>query len=108
MFKVGQKVVCIDDSPRPNRPVRKGITIPKKDKIYTVRDMYTAKSSGELALILVEIKNPPHPDWGKELGFLADRFKPIDDSYNFAEGVLAKLEKGFKRKTKKKILSLEE
>lgn len=106
MFKIGQKVVCIDDTPRPNKPVRPGVKLPKKDKIYTIRDMYTAKSTGELALILVEIKNKPHPSWNKELGFLADRFRPIDESYRFAEETLSKIEKEINKKTKKKTFSL--
>lgn len=106
MFKVGQKVVCINDTPDPNHPKRPGIKTPVKDKIYTIRDIYVTKNEKILALMLEEIINPPHPSWGRELGFRAIRFKPIDESYKFAEETLAKLEKGFKRKTRKKTANL--
>ena len=106
MFKVGQKVVCINDTPHPDRPIRPGVKIPKKNKIYTIRDIYVTNNSKILALILEEIKNDPHPSWGKELGFTASRFRPIDESYRFAEETLAKFEEGFKKKTRKKSTSL--
>lgn len=92
MFKIGQKVICINDTPIPGQPIRPGIAIPKKDKIYTVRDVYQTKMDGYWAILVEEIKNPPSPVWGKELGFRAIRFREIDDSYKFAEGVLQRVE----------------
>ena len=87
MFKVGQKVVCIDDTPRSGQ-VLIGF-IPKKGVTYTIRDIYESKKQpGQIALILEEIINKIHPSLGHERGFYAWRFKPVDD---WAEEILSKI-----------------
>jgi len=73
-FRVGQKVVCVDDSDwvasllnMPNRPVR--------GRVYTVRGLY------ENAIYLEEISNPPQARWKNgdvaEACFFARRFRPV-------------------------------
>lgn len=96
MFDIGQKVVCIDDTPRNPSQKRPGIVVPKKGVTYTIRDIYESVSSpGKIGLILEEIKNPVNDKWGKELGFNADRFKPLisPESEAFADAVLKKITK---------------
>jgi len=96
MFRIGQKVVCIDDKPRNPSQVRPGITTPKKGIVYTIRDIYeSVTKSGKVGLILEEIKNPTNEKFGKELGFNADRFKPLisPESEAFADAVLEKIKK---------------
>ena len=80
MFMPGQKVACVDD----NFPL--GIeklykALPKKDEIYTVRDLVPgvslSNSEGETAIYLVELINPANSH-GIEYGFNAERFAPLN------------------------------
>ena len=88
MFKIGQKVVCIDDTPRVGQVVT-GF-IPKKGVTYTIRDIYESKlQPGQVALILEEIRNEIHPPLGHERGFYSWRFRPVDEDW--AEGILNKI-----------------
>ena len=64
MFKVGQKVVCIDDSPGWNNPVT-GLV---KDKIYTVRKICQI-GMGHLGLA-----EDSRGYWAQS------RFRPVDDT----------------------------
>ncbi len=86
----GQKVVCIDDY-FPG-PVRKLYTaLPVKDQTYVVRSVYSARGiafpsqpgagDGEIGVLLVGLLNPPDPKskYGQELGFKADRFRPLEE-----------------------------
>lgn len=81
MIKEGDQVVCIDDNfdPRsmeiiPNRP--------KKDSIYTVREMRYYDMHDKMGVTLVEIKNPliVKDFFGKlqEPSFNIIRFAPLD------------------------------
>lgn len=79
MFAPGQKVACIDDQ----FPLGIGklyTALPKKDSIYTVRDLVPgvslSNSEGETALYLVELVNPANRH-GIEYGFNAERFAPL-------------------------------
>ena len=86
----GQKVACVDD----NFPL--GIeklyqALPKKDEIYTVRDLVPGvslnNSEGETAIYLVELVNPSNSH-GIEYGFNAERFAPLEtDDETLAEEV---------------------
>ena len=88
MFKIGQKVVCINDTPLLGQVVRGNI--PKKDVMYTIRDIYESKlQPGQVALILKEIINEISPTLGHERGFYAWRFRPVDETW--AEDVLNKI-----------------
>jgi hypothetical protein len=90
MFKVGQKVVCIDAKPR--IVDRYGNILPIEGEIYTIRKVI------EWGVFLVEIVNKPqwYDDPGTkkliftETCFMADRFRPID--YTFGEQVCESLE----------------
>lgn len=85
-MKIGQEVICVDDQflPQqinliPNRPV--------KDKLYTIRDIFTTRMGK--AVHLEEITNPPleHPSgMGTfEPSFAVNRFRPlVDDSIEVA------------------------
>lgn len=95
MFSNGEKVVCIND----NFPaaVRALYTeLPAKGRTYTVRDceLGRAKMTGDKQrgwgsatwkVLLVEIVNGVDPSTtgprggNSELGFLADRFKPLEE-----------------------------
>ena len=81
MIKEGDQVVCIDDNfdPRsmeiiPNRP--------KKDSIYTVREMRYYDMHDKMGITLVEIKNPlmVKDFFGRlqEPSFNIIRFAPLD------------------------------
>ena len=80
MFDVGQKVVCVDDK-FPQFVVVRYPELPKKDKVYVVRDIVPAqngKGSGTIAVLLVGIR--PHiNDVGTENGFAHTRFVPLDE-----------------------------
>lgn len=82
MFKVGDQVVCINDvfDPRsieliPNRP--------KKDNVYTIRDMRYYNMLDKTGVLLVEIKNSINvydrlSKSFQEPTFSLHRFVPID------------------------------
>ena len=76
MFRVGQKVVCVDASIRyQNPPWNKPIPL-VKGRVYTIRG--SENGGGVLGVYLFETKSnlPPFPD-GSERSFCADRFRPI-------------------------------
>ncbi len=91
MFIKGQKVVCINDN-FPVLAVGLYRQFPKKGVTYTVRDVYYGRGNytkadsgtkdGESGITLVEIVNPPDPAMREEirteLGFNANRFRPLD------------------------------
>jgi hypothetical protein len=93
MFKIGQKVVCINDKPKVGKiPKNKPL---KKDNTYIIRGMYKSITHpGILCLLLEELVNPISNQWRKEIGYDADRFKPvdmIDDSVEWAENILSEI-----------------
>lgn len=96
MFKVGQKVVCINGSPDPNKKHHPSVVFPKTGKIYTIRHIWESQThSGRIGVVLEEIRNPINPHYNHEYGFDSDRFKPIDmidDSVEWAESILTEIE----------------
>jgi hypothetical protein len=80
MFAPGQKVACVDDK-FPLGIEKLYSALPKRDVIYTVRDLLPGVSlqntEGETALYLVELVNPANRH-GVEYGFNAERFAPLD------------------------------
>lgn len=90
MFKVGQKVVCIDDdwnhlSYMPTQ------NMPNKGEIYTVREIEIF--GNDVGIRLCEVVNKPwrSPDGLlMEQAFDIDAFRPID--YTFGEQVCESLE----------------
>ena len=80
MFKIGQKVVCVNDKPRPRKlgkvPRNKPL---KKNNTYTIRGIYESVTHpGTVCILLEELVNSICNQWRKEIGYDADRFKPID------------------------------
>ena len=80
MFMPGQKVACVDDR-FPLSIEKLYSSLPKKDEIYTVRDLVPgvslSNSEGETAIYLVELVNPSNSH-GIEYGFNAERFAPLE------------------------------
>ncbi len=76
----GQKVACVDDR-FPLGIEKLYQALPRKDEIYTVRDLVPgvslSNSEGETAIYLVELVNPANRH-GIEYGFNAERFAPLE------------------------------
>ncbi len=99
-FFIGQKVVCIDDVFRD--PDWKQFTVPIKNQIYTIRDIYIGyfKDETTVAIHLQEIINPFVPSyavWGcpnGEVGFYWKRFRPLrETNIKVFKEILAKCSK---------------
>jgi hypothetical protein len=109
MFQTGQRVVCINDDFEP-WVYDLYRSLPKKDKIYTVRSIGVGRSNPKFGLtddadlriqsaeidfliLLKELSNPddPHSSVTQELGFRAERFAPlqVEDADAEAEESLA-------------------
>lgn len=78
MFRVGQKVVCINSNQHPTRKLPEGFKFPIKDKIYTIRNIYNIR--GVIGVTLEEIINDIHPRTGLEIGYSIDRFRSLLDN----------------------------
>ena len=80
MFRIGQKVVCVDDSGMADHPnVSKVSALPIKGAIYTVRGFAPPDFLRDdlFGLLLEEIIGKIHPIWNEEYGFRQVRFRPI-------------------------------
>lgn len=83
-MKVGDKVLCIDDS---IGGIQNVIFLsqyipnwPKAGKFYTIRDIVFIEEKKQLGLLLEELRNPILPNKKVEPTFSTDRFvKPISD-----------------------------
>ena len=81
-FKVGQKVICVDDSIPYGEVFRDFSYWIKKDQVYTVRRYYYMSLLNTYAVLLNEVKNPPIENslLGKvEPAFRAERFRPLEE-----------------------------
>ena len=88
MFKVGDKVVCVDDIPKANQKTV-GVSI-KKGTTYTIRGIYESQSKpGQVGLLLDEIQNEIHPELGFERGYDSCRFRSMNDIWS--ESILEKI-----------------
>jgi hypothetical protein len=79
MFEIKQTVVCVDD--RFSNHVRQFYKeLPKKDEIYTIRDLKDGRAPdggyGEPSIYLEEIVSPNNSQ-NVERAFLARRFAPL-------------------------------
>lgn len=75
MFKVGQEVVCVNNTPKDDRPesiIALGLL--KVGETYTVREI----SKDGSAITLEEVISPYINSLGREMGYKADRFRPLD------------------------------
>lgn len=86
MFKVGQKVVCINDANQYNNTIIGKANPVKKGYIYTIR-----KINAICGLIFEEFIQGYHYD-GSEAGFKPDRFKLLED--NWVDELLCKIMTG--------------
>jgi hypothetical protein len=95
MFAIGTKIVCIDDVfPAWAKVMYR--QLPKKGNIYTLRhfdvgcaDIKEITENADKSVLLKgkrdytvwvnELVNPIHPNSGKEMGFKASRFAPIEN-----------------------------
>lgn len=71
MFRVGQKVVCVDASPGRHTFIR----YLKRGAIYTIRGIDT--ESGQYGVWLQEVILPVIAPWKLEMSFMPTRFRPI-------------------------------
>lgn len=84
-FKVGQRVVFVDEFKMRLCPIEKalGVIMPIKNKVYTIREIDFV--DGDFGLRLIEIINPKlRYDYGKDYGeicFSASRFRPLDEQF---------------------------
>lgn len=91
MFKIGQQIVCVDNSPRDDRP--ETIDALSKifvDEIYVVREIFDEACS---AIALEGIVTSYSEKLGREIGYKSDRFRPLE-SYQFAEELLNSISEG--------------
>lgn len=85
---VGQKVVCINNTPKDNRPETiEALGKLKVGKTYTIREILSNDGS---AIALDEIISPYSERLGREMGYKADRFVPLD-SHQWADEMMNKI-----------------
>ena len=87
MFKVGQEVVCVNNTPKDDRPetiIALGLL--KVGETYTIREV----SKDGMAVILEEVVSPYVNSMGREMGYKVDRFRPLDWN-KWADEVLNKI-----------------
>jgi len=85
---VGQKVVCINNTPKDDRPQTiEALSKIKVGETYTVREIL---SDDYTAIALEEIISPYSERLGREMGYKADRFVPLD-SYQWADEIMNKI-----------------
>lgn len=108
MFRVGQKVVCVNSTPEPNRLIPEGFVFPRKNSTYTIRKIYEVENV--VGVLLEEISNPTNPRTGNEMGYSIDRFRSLvdDDVLQdlLSQVVKEKIEESLVRRTEEEILYL--
>ena len=98
MFKIGQKVVCIDDTF--SDEIKSIYTqLPVKSKVYVVRNIRNGvdadtllmdmRRKAELSLLVIGLMNPTN-NAGVEAGFLCSRFRSLEEIKNSAEATSEK------------------
>jgi hypothetical protein len=89
-MQVGQQVVCIDDY-FPGPLAKYYTQLPVKGRTYTIRAVYIGRAimhtapgaaDGEIGVLLRELTNPndPRNKHSLELGFKAERFRPLEET----------------------------
>jgi len=87
-MRVGQEVVCVDDY-FPGPLAKYYANLPVKGKTYTIRAVFIGRrvmhtkpgaADGEIGVLLQELINgtDPRNKHGQELGFNAERFRPLE------------------------------
>jgi hypothetical protein len=91
MFKPGQKIVCVDNTPRDDRAITIAVLSQiKVGETYTVREIFDSTNPGQYSIALEEVSTPFSDRLDHEIGYKADRFRPLD-SYQFAEETLNRI-----------------
>jgi len=85
MFTRGQRVVCINDTFKPEI-AKMYAQLPVKGTTYRVREVYLGQESptandATCGITLFELRNPPDARL-RELGFNSERFAPLDELPN--------------------------
>lgn len=75
MFRVGQKVVYVDDAETGDLRIWPGKVTPELNAVYTIREIHWWE--GACGFLLEEITNPVSDVFEAEPGFLARRFRPV-------------------------------
>jgi hypothetical protein len=74
-FRVGQKVVCVDDEPCGLEACKEnGIA---RGKVYTIRNIDTCPYAKRSGIRLEEVRLTIHEEIGRERLFRASRFHPV-------------------------------
>ncbi len=74
-FKIGGKIICVKDHP----VVTSGVPPVFKGQMFTVRSMFNNLYYGNLLLRFTEIVGPINHCTGREMGYEAFCFLPLDD-----------------------------
>lgn len=94
MFKVGQKVICVDASPPRTAAAQMPLRL-IEGEIYTVRSIHTEPNISGYGVRLAEILNPSivwRDGDEKEWSYQPDRFRPVVSS-DADSGLVAELVK---------------
>jgi len=88
MFKVGDKVVCVDDIPSDYTDKTLYSEWVMENKIYTVREFIIDPNYPDLpGVLLEEIKGYVEPIIDLEYGFLVDRFRKLEPPMEVEESI---------------------
>jgi hypothetical protein len=91
MFEPGQKVICVDNTPRDGRPESiKALSKIKVGETYTVREIFESNNPSQYSITLDEVETMYSKKLGREMGYKADRFRPYD-TYSWVEETLNRL-----------------
>jgi predicted hydrocarbon binding protein len=101
-FKVGQRVVCVDDKDQPQY----FSSFLVEGNIYIIRKIDFCHTSNRLG-VYVEGITGILTKMGKEIGFKASRFRPLTDRDANVSSFLTNLLNSVKEKTYNKDLDLE-
>lgn len=79
MFKVGQKVVCVDDT---DMHLHRDDVGPCDGDVLTIRAIRPQDEYGDVSFLFEEIQNRPrlHTEGVTEVSFLCHRFRPVQET----------------------------
>lgn len=91
MFEPGQKIICIDNSPRDGRALALDILSRiKVGEVYTILAIFESSIPGQYSISLEEVSTPFSEKLGHEIGYKSDRFRPYE-SFLFADETLNRI-----------------
>lgn len=89
MFKVGEKIVCIDDSEVKTPQLRGRMIVPLKNEIYTIRSFKSTSDGYGITLEEIINQKVKFLDGISEPVYDPARFRKLD--HDFAENLLNKI-----------------